>query len=192
MRNGKVTALSVVMIMTLGLLGCGGEASDGVSESGQPPEPVLPEVTAFQADQAMADAMLITAGSLFLAFSAEEGAFVAANEDGSLKLEWDDSADFTTGIGLYTTTMTNYAIPADDPFAQEYNGYILDGTAVMGSTDGISTTIKMDLTATHEDPENYPVETIDMNLVGIQDSSEQAPTGHIRINGHDISLEDLS
>jgi hypothetical protein len=192
MRRGKVTEFSVALIMTLGLLGCGASEGEGVSGSGQPSEPALPEVTSLQADQAMSDAMLVSAGSLFLAFSAEDGAYSATNEDGSLKLEWDNSADFTTGIGLYTITMTNYSIPADDPFSEEYNGYVLDGTAVMGSADGISTTIRMDLTTSHENPEQYPVQSIDMNLEGIQDSTQQMPTGHIKINGREISIEDLS
>jgi hypothetical protein len=192
MRTGIVTALSAVVIMTLGLLGCGGSDGDDGPGSVQSAEPTLPEVTSEEAEQAMSDAMLISALSLFLAFSAEEGDSMVSNEEGSLSLAWDDSADFTTGIGLYTITMTNYAIPEDDPFGAEYNGYVLDGTVVMGSTDGISTTMKMDLSTSHENAESYPVQSIDLNLEGIQESADPMPTGHIKINGHPMSFEDLA
>ncbi|MCK4513766.1 MAG: hypothetical protein KAU31_00840, partial [Spirochaetaceae bacterium] len=152
----------------------------------------LPEVTVAEAEQAMADAMLISALSLFLAFGAEEGDTSVSNEDGSLSLSWDDEADLMTGIGLYTITMKDYTVPSDDPFGAEYNGYVLNGTVVTGSTDGVSTTLKMDLAMSHEDSENYPVQTINMDLEGFQNDAERVPTGHVLINGHEMNFEDLA
>ncbi|MEE8440521.1 MAG: hypothetical protein V3S41_02275 [Spirochaetia bacterium] len=190
MRNRVATTLTVIVVMALGLFGCGG--SDGESGSRRATEPKLPEVTVVQAEQAVSDAMLIAGLSLFLAFGAEEGATSVSNEEGSLTLSWDEDADFNTGAGLYTITLTDYAVPADDPFGADYNGYVLNGTVVMGSADGVSATLKLDLATSHEDSENYPVQTIDMEIEEIQNEAEQLPTGHVRINGHEMSLEDLA
>ena len=190
MRKSIATALTVIVIVALGLFGCGG--SDGESGSVQAAEPKLPEVTLAEAEQAMSDAMLVSALSLFLAFGAEEGSTSVGNEDGSLTLSWGDDADLMSGIGLYTITMKEYTVPSDDPFGEDYNGYVLNGTVVMGSTDGISTTMKMDLMTSHEDGEVYPVQTIDMDLEGIQEAEEQLPTGHVLINGHEMKFEDLA
>ena len=184
----------IVAGVSLTLAGCGdrGATSSAAAQGTALAEPALPEVTTAQAEQAMSDAMLVSALSLFLAFSAEEGDSMVSNDEGSLSLSWDENADFTTGVGLYTITMTNYAIPAEDPFSTEYNGYLLSGTVVMGSTDGISTTMKMDLTTEHENSVGYPVQTISLNLTGIQAATDQLPTGRILINGHAMSFEDLS
>ncbi len=190
MRKGAGTILIVIMVMALSLFGCDG--SDGDSGSGRSSQRNLPEVTVAEAEQAMSDAMLISALSLFLAFGAEEGDTSVSNEEGSLSLSWDDEADLMTGIGLYTITMKDYTVPSDDPFGAEYNGYVLNGTVIMGSTDGISTTLEMDLGMSHEDAENYPVQTISMDLKGFQDDAEQMPTGDIRINGHEMNFEDLA
>ena len=149
-------------------------------------------MTTAEAEQAMSDAMLVSALSLFLVFGAEEGSTSVANDEGSVGVAWDDNADFTTGVGLYTITMTDYTVPTDDPFGADYNGYVLNGTVVMGSTDGISTTLKIDLATSHPDAENFPVQTIELDLEGIQESLEQMPEGEIRINGHEMNFEDLA
>ena len=186
----KVVVAALIVVMAIGLLGCGG--SDGESGSRQVSQPKLPEVTVADAEQAMSDAMLVSALSLFLAFGAEEGDTSVGNEEGTLTLSWDEDADLMSGIGLYTITMKEYAVPADDPFGTEYNGYILDGTVVMGSTDGVSTTLKMDLATSHEDAENFPVQTISMDIEGFQNDAEAMPTGLIHINGHEMNFQDLA
>lgn len=190
MRKGAGTILIVIMVMALSLFGCGG--SNGDSDSGRTSQRNLPEVTVAEAEQAMADAMLISALSLFLAFGAEEGDTSVSNEEGSLSLSWDDDADLMTGIGLYTITMEDYTVPSDDPFGTEYNGYVLSGTVIMGSADGVSTTLEMDLAMSHEDADNYPVQTINMELEGFQNDTEQVPTGQVLINGHEMKFEDLA
>lgn len=198
MQNRIVTAVTAILILALGLSGCGG--SKGESDSGgaagqtteQAAEPKLPEVTVAEAEEAMSDAMLVSALSLFLAFGAEEGDTSVSNEDGSLTLAWGEDADFNTGVGLYTITLADYTVPADDPFGADYNGYILNGTVVMGSTDGVNSTLEMDLVTSHDDAENFPVQSIEMLLESMQNDAEQMPTGYIRINGHDSNLEDLA
>jgi len=183
-----------VVVVLLAFAGCGGRAEpeNAAVESGEPAEAELPTVSIAEAEQAMSDAMLVSALSLFLAFNAENGDTRVTNEAGNLTLAWDDAADFTTGVGVYTITMSDYVIPDDNPAAKEYNGYILSGTVVMGSTDGTSTTMRMDLTATHSDPENFPVRSIEVRLDGIREAGDQLPTGQIRINGHEMNFEDLA
>jgi len=190
MPKGRTVALIVVVVSALGVFSCGGD--DGESGTRQVAESELPEVTTAEAEQAMSDAMLVSALSLFLVFGAEDGNTNVANDEGSVSVSWDDKADFTTGVGLYTITMTDYTVPTDDPFGADYNGYVLNGTVVMGSPDGISTTLKIDLATIHPDAETFPVQTIELDLEGIQESTEQMPEGEIRINGHEMSFEDLA
>jgi hypothetical protein len=181
----------IVALALAGLLllaGCGN--SDGGGRSAN--QRRLPEVTTLQAEQAMSDAMLVSALSLFLAFGAEESETSVSNQDGSLTLSWDESADFTSGIGTYTVTMAQYTVPEDDPFGTDYNGYVLDGEVVMGSTDGVNTTMTMDLETSHPDPENFPVQLIEMELKSIQADPGAVPEGSIIINGHAVEFEDLA
>ena len=189
----KKTGMRIVVTALVGVLslaGCGD--SENTESSGERGARRLPEVTTVQAEQAMSDAMLVSALSLFLAFSAEEGDTSVSSEDGALSLAWDESADFTSGVGTYTITMDEYAVPPDDPFGDQYNGYTLDGTVVMGSSDGATTRMTMNLDASHEDTEAFPVQLIEMELTGIQDDPEAMPTGYIRINGYDMEFEELA
>lgn len=180
--------LIVAVAAAVSFAGCTGKRTSPVSAL--PSEPSFPEVTTAQAEDAMSDAMLVSAVSLFLAFNAQEGAREVGNEDGSLRLSWDESADPTTGVGLYTITMTDYTMDAQEPYSDSYNGYVLNGTVVMGSTDGVSQRMTIDLSTSHEDPENYPVRAIDLLLESSQDES-QPPTGHVSINGHEMDLEEV-
>ena len=185
---------TLLVAAVLWLAGCSANSGpeNVPAEPAEPNEPPLPAVSIAQAEQAMSDAMLASALSLFLAFNAKQGDSSVTNDAGTLALTWDDSADFTTGVGVYTITMTGYTMPEDNPAAADYNGYVLSGTVVMGSADGVSTTMQMDLTTTHLDSENFPVRSIEVSLDGIRETGDQLPIGEIRINGHEMDFEDLA
>lgn len=191
MKRSGILMLIAVLLVAVVLAGCGGDSNKG-GQSGSQSARNLPEVTTQQAEQAMSDAMLVSALSLFLAFSAEEGDTSVSSEDGALTLAWDEQADFTSGVGTYTITMKEYSVPEDDPFGAEYNGYTLDGTVEMGSSDGATTTMKMNLDTRHEDAEAYPVQLIEMELAGIQSDPDAMPEGYIRINGREMEFDDLA
>lgn len=188
MTNKHGARIAATLIGAVLIAGCGGRGGDGAASSAGRN---LPQVTSTQAEQAMSDAMLVSALSLFLAFGAEEGDTSVSDDDGGLSLSWDEDADFTSGIGTYTITMKDYTVPPDDPFGVEYNGYTLNGTVVMGSTDGTNTTMTMNLATSHADAEAHPVKLIELELNGFQSDPDAMPTGFIRINGHDMEFEDL-
>ena len=196
MRTGKQTILWAALILVLGLYRCGAEKDGDAADDGigvdQPAEEQLPEVTIVQAEQALSDAMLISAQSLFLVFGAGDGATSVSNEDGSVRVAWDDSTDFNSGVGLYTVVLAGYAVAEDDPFGADYNGYILSGDVATGSSDGVSATMVMDLTMSHADAENFPVRTLELDMISADSESAQATTGTIRVNGHEMTIEDLA
>jgi hypothetical protein len=166
-------------------------AEEPMEPTAETSEPALPKVELSQAETAVSDVMLASAVSLLLAFSAEAGSTEITSTDGAVRLSWDERADFTTGIGVYTIELDEFTIPPDDPFGLNYNGYVLTGTVVMGSEDGVSTRMEIDLRAGHAEPDRFPVRTILLELKGYQDPPAPDPTGRILINGYDAPMEDL-
>lgn len=168
--------------------------SCGRERRGEPvaSEPEIEPITIAQAERALGDAMLASAVSLLMAFSAEPGALEISSPDGAVKLAWDERADLTTGVGEYTITFVSYTIPADDPFGLNYNGHVLTGTVVLGSTDGASTGITMDLTLSHAQPDEFPVKSVTVELEGYQESNITGATGEIVINGQTMEFQDLT
>lgn len=196
MKRRTVLLLLITVLVSVVLTGCG---ESGANEPGgqgassvDTGEGQLPEVTPLQARAAMSDAMLASAISLFLAFEAAPGTTSMSNSDGSLMLEWDDTADFATGVGSYTIRMNAFTVSPEEVYSDEYNGYVLSGSVEMASTDGVTTRIIMDLDATHDDAETHPVQQISMELEGVENDESVVPTGSIFVNGHDTPFRDLA
>lgn len=189
----RLTQLALlVLVASLSMLGCTERGTNSQPSAGAATEqPPLPAVTPDQAEQALTDAMLVSAVSLLLALGVEEGESSASSEDQRLTLSWSDDADFATGIGTYTVTMSEYAVPAKDLFASEYHGYILSGTVTLGSDDGIHQQMTFDLQTSHPDSAAYPVQSIDVTISGGTADGGEAPTGRVLINGHEMDLRDL-
>lgn len=186
-------AKAVVVAATLCslLAGCRARPAGivGNEASGQPG---MPDVTPLQAEEALSDAMLVSAVALLLAFGADESTRSVSSDDGKLSLAWSDDADFMTGLGTYTMTMDHFSIPADDSFAAAYAGYVLSGTVEMASRDGVEQRMTFDLVATHDDPENHPVRVIDVEVSGAAGDDRTMPKGHIRINDREMDFSALA
>ena len=190
-KRTQATVLSIVLFASVLIAAVSCDRENEAAASPEP-EPVVPEVSLAQAERALGDVMLASSVSLLLAFSAEPGQMETGTEDGSVKLAWDESADFSTGIGVYTITFTDYDIPSDNPFGLNYNGYVLSGTVVMGSQDAVSTRMEIDVEVVHADSEINPVQSIVVSLEGYQDSPTANPTGQILINGREMEFRDLT
>jgi hypothetical protein len=195
MRRTTAAAVGVALLLAGLLGGCsarGNAATSGdVLETDAPDPPPEPQISTAEAEAAVSDAMLASSFGLFLAFQAAPGSTSQASDDGSLSLLWDERADFSTGAGFYTIAMNNYSVNQAEVPEGIYNGYVLTGTVVMGSDDGVSTSLQMDLELSHEDPASYPVESIEIRLEGVEDSVS-APDGVILINGEEKAFPDLA
>ena len=95
-----------------------------------------PTLTPEQAEEALSDAMLVSAVSLLLALGAAPGETSAYSEDGRIGISWSDDADFSTGIGTYTITMVEYAVPAED-LVSTWTPTLADGSTTWSSQSGL-------------------------------------------------------
>lgn len=151
--------------------------------------PRYPEVTAEQAEAALSDATMVCATSLLLVMTVDISTTSRASApNDSMVLEWSE-IDRERGIGDYTLTLTDYHIPEENIFADDYHGYRFTGTAHMSSADGRSTALVLDLTAVHADPEAFPVQRIEAEVTGItQAPAGASPGGEARVNGRAVPL----
>lgn len=169
--------LAAVLLLSATILGCA---------------PRYPEATDQQVRAALSDAFLVTSSSMLLPASADTSVTDrAAIPDGSMVLAWG-SIDPARGIGRYTLTLSEYAVPGESRFAAAYHGYLLSGTATMGSEDGEHTTIELDLTASHPEPEANPVQRIEARISGITPQMERPISGEAQVNGRSVELDTVA
>jgi hypothetical protein len=198
-RGAGIPGIALAALVLLASCGASADRDVGDQVNGaiaeplanEPAEPSLPEADDSQSEAALRDAVLASSLALFLAFEAEPGAQSMTNQDGSLTLAWDESADFATGAGVYTMTMREFTADNEDLPGATYSGYVLTGTVVMGSDDGVTIRTRMDLELSHPRQGAFPVRSIELSLEQSADSVSQ-PDGYVRINGKEKSVSRLA
>ena len=195
-RGRSIRLLVLVLAVSL-LPACGAkqgesvlDAGDGLSQDrADRNEPV---VTAPQAGEAVADAMLAASAALYMALLSRADSNGVTSEDGALSLTWSDDADFATGVGSYVIVLNNFTVAEHTDFGpQSAAGYTLSGTIMLKSEDGMQSSLLMELIADHADRDHYPVETIDVELTGYAAESDE-PRGYVRVNGNEMRFSEIA
>ena len=188
-----ILSLAVLLLPSCGAAGSESTGADRSSADAPATDPVesYPGVTALQAGDAIADAMLAASSALYLALLSSSDGHGVSSADGALSLSWSDDADFATGIGSYAIELDEFTVAEHTDFGAQAAGYTLTGSIMLESTDGLRSSLLMDLAASHSDPEQYPVRTIEIELSGYSTESA-APHGYVRVNGTEMTFAEVA
>ncbi len=182
------TSFAALIALAL-LLSC---AADDPEVPVPVPDPAQAPLTATEAGEVVADAMLVASQALYLAITASASDRSVSSDDGRLSLTWSEDADFLSGAGTYEITLDRYAVAEDDPFAVAYHGYRLSGTILLQSETGARTRLVMELEADHDEPETHPARRVAIDLSGFADAEEPATEGGVLVNAQEFSFAELA